>query len=327
MTRVGGDLGALAGTVRAMRLGVLDVGSTTVQLLVVQAQPGGPPVPLLTHRVPLRLIDKSTEDGADSKMIINNLNRALGEVHRFAQEQNCEAVLAFGTSALRQVARIDEVLAEVSGATGYSIRVLPGADEARLTFLAARRWLGWSAGRILTLDIGAESVELASGSMEEPEITLELPVGAALVTRSLLPVNPPSNAELRAAKLDVRQRLGTLLGEFAQAVTPQRVVGTSKILRSLAQVLSPSPDFAGTVHLRSTEITAWLPELAALTVAELAALPGASPLRAGKLLAGAVIAEAALELLDVDHLEICPWAVREGMIFRWLDAYRAAEES
>jgi exopolyphosphatase/guanosine-5'-triphosphate,3'-diphosphate pyrophosphatase len=62
-----------------------------------------------------------------------------------------------------------------------------------------------------------------------------------------------------------------------------------------------------------------VPKLAAMTAAQRAGLPGVSLGRSAQLLAGALVAEAVMELFGVDQLRICPWALREGMILRRLD--------
>jgi exopolyphosphatase/guanosine-5'-triphosphate,3'-diphosphate pyrophosphatase len=53
---------------------------------------------------------------------------------------------------------------------------------------------------------------------------------------------------------------------------------------------------------------------------ERASLPGISASRAHQLVAGGIVAEAAMDLLGIDSLEICPWALREGVILERLDA-------
>ena len=75
--------------------------------------------------------------------------------------------------------------------TGVALQVLSGVDESRLTFLAVRRWYGWSAGRIINIDIGGGSLELSNGVDEEPEVALSLPLGAGRLTREWLPDDPP----------------------------------------------------------------------------------------------------------------------------------------
>ncbi len=308
-----------------MRLGVLDVGSNTVHLLVVDAQPGGRPLPAFSDKTQLHLAEQLTPDGSLSDSAIVDLIKALARSHEVAEDRGCEAVLAFATSAIREAPNGEKVLTAIRAATGYTLRVLSGADEARLTFLAARRWFGWSSGRLLVLDIGGGSLELATGVDEEPDVATSLPLGAGRITRDLLPGDPPSLEVIAKARRVIRAQVAAQVRQFTVAPAPDRVVGTSKTLRSLARIAGTGGS-SGPMTLSRTGITAWLPELAVMTTAERAALPGVTAQRAGQLLAGALVADAALDLLGVAQLEICPWALREGMILRWLDAYRAAEE-
>jgi len=59
-----------------------------------------------------------------------------------------------------------------------------------------------------------------------------------------------------------------------------------------------------------------------MPAAHRAALQGVSAGRSHQLLAGAMVAEASMDLLGVDRLEICPWALREGVILNELDLMR-----
>ena len=81
-----------------------------------------------------------------------------------AEDKGCEEMVGFATSAVRDAVNSDEVLAHVRSETGVDVEVLPGEDEARLTFLAVRRWFGWSAGRLAVFDIGGGSLEIAGGA-------------------------------------------------------------------------------------------------------------------------------------------------------------------
>src|SRR5213075_3036475 len=94
-----------------------------------------------------------------------------------------EDLLPLATSAIRDAANGDEVLARIRSDAEVDIRVLTGQDESGLTFLAARRWFGWSSGRLLVLDIGGGSLEVASGIDEEPDAVVSLPLGAGRLSR------------------------------------------------------------------------------------------------------------------------------------------------
>src|SRR3712207_337840 len=170
-----------------MRLGVLDVGSNTVHLLVVDAHRGAHPTPMHDDRWLLRLAEQIGDDGLLSKAGEKALLRAVQEACDQAEKQGCDELMALVTSAIRDAVNGVEVLERVRERTGVDLQVLSGEDEARLTFLAVRRWFGWSAGTLLVLDIGGGSLELAAGIDEDPDVALSLLLGARRMTRRFLP--------------------------------------------------------------------------------------------------------------------------------------------
>lgn len=305
-----------------MRLGVLDVGSNTIHLLVVDAHPGARPLPAHSHKVQLRLAQLLDERGAVSADGIERLVSVIGEAVQAAEDKGCEDLLPFATSAVREATNADEVLARVKAETGLELPVLSGDDEARLTFLAVRRWFGWSAGKLLVLDIGGGSLEIAYGIDEEPDAAVSLPLGAGRLTSAWLPGDPPDPADVKALRRHVRASIARTVGEFSRFGAPDHVVATSKTFKQLARIAGAAQEADGLYvqrDLTRKSLGEWVPRLAAMTTAERSALPGVSDGRANQLLAGALVAEAAMDLFGVDELEICPWALREGVILRRLD--------
>ena len=305
-----------------MRLGVLDVGSNTVHLLVVDAHPGARPLPAHSHKAELRLAELLEGNGAIHTAGVDRLVATVRDALEAAEDKGVEAVLPFATSAVREAANADEVLARVAAETGVELAVLDGDEEARLTFLAARRWYGWSAGRLLVLDIGGGSLEIAYGLDEEPDRAVSLPLGAGRLTSAWLPGDPPDPAAVKALRRHVRTEIARIVGEFSRMGSPDHVVGTSKTFRQLARIGGAARSADGLYVQRvltRKALEEWVPRLAAMTVAERRELPGVSEGRAAQLLAGALVAEASMDLFDVGELEICPWALREGIILRRLD--------
>jgi len=305
-----------------MRLGVIDVGSNTVHLLVVDAHPGAQPLPASKHKIDLRLSEHVTDDGLIADAGRDRLADFVKECQDVAEDQGVEDLSGFVTSAIREAPNGDDVLAAVVERTGISLDVLSGEEEARLTFLAARRWFGWSAGTLLVADIGGGSLELAQGMDEDPDVALSLPLGAGRVTRDLLHGDPPAKDVVREARKQVRASIAAELRPLAKAGTPDLAVGTSKTMRSLARICGAAPSAEGMYAARALDretLAGRLPEIAAMTAAKRSQLPGVSGSRSRQLLAGAIVAEATMDLLGLDHLEICPWALREGIILRHLD--------
>ena len=305
-----------------MRLGVLDVGSNTVHLLVVDAHRGGHPTPMSSTKSSLRLAEAIDDSGRLTRRGADKLVDTVDEFAKIAISSGCAELMAFATSAVRDAKNSDEVLARVRSQTGVNLQVLTGVDESRLTFLAVRRWYGWSAGRIINLDIGGGSLELSTGVDEVPDVALSLPLGAGRLTREWLPDDPPGRR--RVAML--RDWLDTELTQAGKAVlkagVPDLAVGSSKTFRSLARLTGAAPSAEGP-RAKRTLTANGLRQLIAfisrMTTADRAELEGVSAERAPQIVAGALVAEASMRAMSLESVDICPWALREGVILRRLD--------
>jgi exopolyphosphatase / guanosine-5'-triphosphate,3'-diphosphate pyrophosphatase len=215
-----------------------------------------------------------------------------------------------------------QVLKRVAKEADVGLSVLSGEDEARLTFLAVRRWLGWSAGRLISLDIGGGSLELASGSDEEPRHAFSVPLGAARLTRNFFKDDPPSKSSIAALREHVEKLIDEPAQRLLKSGPPDRVVATSKTFRTLARLAGAAPSSEGPRARRiltRTGLRQVHSFISRMASSDLAELDGVSVGRAHQTLAGAVVAAAAMDALDVEELELCPWALREGVILRRLD--------
>ncbi|WP_084963513.1 Ppx/GppA phosphatase family protein [Thermoactinospora rubra] len=305
-----------------MRLGVLDIGSNTVHLLVVDAHRGARPLPAYSHKDELRLAELLDDGNRLAERAVERLAAFVAEALQIAEDKGVEEVMAFATSAVREAANGEEVLAEINSRCDIDIQVLAGEEEARLTFLAVRRWFGWSSGRLLAVDIGGGSLEIAAGVDEEPDVAVSLPLGAGRLTRDWFTSDPPSAEEVRKLRKHVRAEIARTVGGVARYGRPDRAVATSKTFKQLARIAGAAPSSEGLYVPRSlsreamAEWAARLPEMAAKERTQLA---GVSAGRALQLAAGAIVADAAMDLFEVDRLDVCPWALREGVILRRLD--------
>jgi exopolyphosphatase/guanosine-5'-triphosphate,3'-diphosphate pyrophosphatase len=303
-----------------MRLGVLDVGSNTVHLLVVDAHPGAHPWPAYSEKSELRLAEKIGPDGKLSRSGADALVAAVANARDAAARHETEDLLAFATSAVRDATNSAAVLRRVRDETGVDLQVLSGEAEAIMTFLAVRRWFGWSAGRLLVLDIGGGSLEMASGIDEEPDAALSLPLGAGRLTREWLRTGSPSQAQIDKLCEYVDEQIAHAAEKLPDDW--DRPVATSKTFRTLARLAGAAPSSAGPRAPRRLTLTGLhqvLSFIRRMSPAALAEVEGVSASRAHQVLAGAVVAEAAMRRLGVESLEICPWALREGVILRRLD--------
>lgn len=304
-----------------MRLGVLDVGSNTVHLLVVDAHLGAHPWAAYSEKTMPRLAEQIGADGRLSDSGADALVAAIAAARSAATRLDVDDLLAFATSAVRDAKNSADVLARVRAETGVELRVLSGESEARMTFLAVRRWYGWSAGRLLALDIGGGSLEIGVGIDEEPTGALSLPLGAGRLTRDWLTRDPPSATETKELTEYVESALRIALADV-EIGQWDRAVATSKTFRSLARLAGAAPSSAGLRvprQLTRTGVRQVLGFIRHIPSAALAEMESVGSRRAHQLLAGAIVAEAAMRLIDIESLDVCPWALREGVILRRLD--------
>jgi exopolyphosphatase/guanosine-5'-triphosphate,3'-diphosphate pyrophosphatase len=301
-----------------MRLGVLDVGSNTIHLQVVDTHPGARPNPTFNHKVELRLTEYLTEENNISAEGISELRLAIKNAIVHSKNVKTEELLPFATSALREANNGPEIIADINKDFEIDLQVLTGEEEARLTFLAARRWFGWSSGRLLVIDIGGGSLEIASGVDEAPEVAVTLPLGASRLTKSHLQGDPFTAKSVRALRDYIETQLESVLPALVRHEDSDRAIATSKTLRTLARLCGDWYGGNGK-NISIDAIRKISTRLAEMDSEERTKLPGVSANRARQIVAGAFVTESVMRNLDLDNLEVCPWALREGIVLKYLD--------
>ena len=301
-----------------MRLGVLDVGSNTVHLQVVDTSPGARPNPTFNYKEELRLTQYINEDNLVSDEGIEKLRGAIKRAIEQSASVQTQELLPFATSALREASNGEKIISSINKDFHIDLQVLTGEEEAKLTFLAARRWFGWSSGRLLVIDIGGGSLEMAAGVDESPEIATSLPLGAARLTKDFLKGDPYTDKSLRTLRDHIENKLEQILPSLVKHQESDRAIATSKTLRTLARLSGDWFDGTGkNITIEAVrKISAKLSEMDENTRAK---LPGVSENRASQIVAGSLVAESVMRNLDIKELEICPWALREGVVLKWMD--------
>jgi exopolyphosphatase/guanosine-5'-triphosphate,3'-diphosphate pyrophosphatase len=301
-----------------MRLGVLDVGSNTVHLQIVDTSPGARPNPTFNYKEELKLTQYISEDNLVSDEGIEKLRSSIKRAIEQSASVQTQELLPFATSALREASNGEEIINSINKDFKIDLQVLSGEEEAKLTFLAARRWFGWSSGRLLVIDIGGGSLEMAVGVDESPEIATSLPLGAARLTKNFLKGDPYTDKSIRALRDHIEDKLEQILPSLVKHQDTDRAIATSKTLRTLARLSGDWFDGSGK-NISVEAIRKISAKLSEMDDSSRAKLPGVSENRASQIVAGAFVAESVMRNLDIKELEICPWALREGVVLKWMD--------
>jgi exopolyphosphatase/guanosine-5'-triphosphate,3'-diphosphate pyrophosphatase len=322
-----------------VRLAVVDIGSNTAHVVVVDGHADGAFRPVASERAVLRLADAAFPSLIVPERDADRLVETVARMQEFATSHGAEALVAFATSAIREATNGMDVLGRVRAETGIQVAVLPGAEEARLTYVAARAWAAQSAQRLLVIDIGGGSLEVAGGQSERPEFAESLPLGASRLTRRFVRSDPPRNEDLA----QLRVHALTLLGPLAAVVRAGRwdlACATSKTLRTLANVAETLPDvpspsrafgFAGvdgrTAPILTDEtVNIVAGSLAKTSLRERSRLEGLDRLRAGNVVAGSQLAALVMQAFGINRVVLAPWALREGLIIEHLQQAAGAAD-
>ena len=273
-------------------------------------------------KTPLRLVEQLDKKGNIHEKGLKKLVSAVGEASELGDKLGCSEFITFATSAVRSAPNSEEVLDEVEKQTGVRLQILSGVEEAQLTFLSARRWYGWSAGRITNLDIGGGSLELSTGTDEHPDLAFSLDLGAGRLTHNWFDTDPPEKKKVSALRDFIDAELEDVAAQMKAMGPAGLAVGTSKTFRTLARLTGSAPSSAGP-YVKRTLTAPGLRQLISfisrMTAADRADLEGVSSNRSHQIVAGALVAEASMRALEIEKLEICPWALREGVILRRTD--------
>lgn len=312
-----------------MRIATIDVGTNTASLLV--AARAGPTLRRLhTGEQFVRLGEGVDEHGRIGTAAQDRLIATLREQTHTARRYGADDIIIAATSAMRDAANRADVVERVQDATGLSMEVLPGIDEAAWSFAAACAPFDNLRGSCLVVDVGGGSTELITGRnpashRADPTHAIRtrtsLDVGCVRLTeRCLPPLPPPSHTVANVERL-----VDAALNDASLAVDHRStLVGTAGTATALALVHA-GPDSTtdalaetGTV-LTADDIATWRDRLFAMTVDDIRALhPEAMPGRADVFPVGVLVLERTMAHFGLDALRVSPFELRYGLALRHL---------
>ena len=312
---------ANVGQTRPARIGVLDLGSNTVLLLVLEAD--GRVVRDAAHIT--RLGQGVFASGALAPDAIERTRAAIAEFAALARAEGVVRVVAVGTEALRRARDGADFLARLVGdGLVDAARLLSGEEEAAVAVEATRLRVGATREALAVIDVGGGSTEVAWRERAlDPISGLSLPIGSVRLTEALLPRHPvPARdrarllAELERATEPLAAALPQGLPAHAEVVAVAATATTLAALE-LALVRYDAERVEG-YELEIATLEAWLERLAGLGVAERQRLPGLEPARADVIVAGLAALHAVLGRLRVRRFAVSGRGVRHGVALRVL---------
>lgn len=307
----------------------IDVGTNSVKIVVADLAQGRA----------VRYFDRTilTRIGEGMQAMGNRLREtamlrtldALEELVSAARERGVHATAAVGTAALRDAENREEFLQRVRDRCGLEIQVIPGEEEARLSFLAARRDPQWrNRTHLRVIDIGGGSTEIIEGVPHTSDIASSISVnyGAVKLTETFLKSDPPTIAQLEQANNVVRTAfeqvpVKTQLKDAPVGNLKEQdfvLVGVGGTVTNLGAVDLGGK--SGTIPLHGYLLTAerlgeQIDRLAARSIAQRQLIPGLDPRRADIILGGAILLAQALARLDAPAVAVSTRGLRWGVLY------------
>jgi exopolyphosphatase / guanosine-5'-triphosphate,3'-diphosphate pyrophosphatase len=300
-----------------MRLGAIDVGSNSVHMLIADVNRKGDIEVVDRAKEMVRLGHKSFITGSLTEESMELAVRALSYFKRLLKVRRADRIRAVATSAVREARNRAAFLARVQDETGIVLEVIPGDEEARLIYRAARHALGLEGGPHLLVDVGGGSVELVLVKDGNPLWMRSVKLGVARLTEQFLVSDPPGPSERKRLEKHLESEIGDLMRQ-ARRAGAEDAIGTSGTINTLvAMARAGRGEELGRLHgatASAAEITRVTRELCENDALARADLPGIDAKRADLMPAAGILADYILHRSEAGSLTACSWAMREGLL-------------
>jgi exopolyphosphatase / guanosine-5'-triphosphate,3'-diphosphate pyrophosphatase len=294
-----------------MRVGVIDVGSNTVRLLVASVGAGGDVRTVREERAHLGLGKELLHHGRIRRTKLDELAEVAGDYARIARKLGVRELETVVTAPGRQGDSPHRLLDTLGRATAGEVRVASAEEEGRLAFAGAVARANTGDAVVAVCDVGGGSTEVVIGTeLLGPAWVRSVDVGSLRLTAALLHDDPPTAAQIAEA----RETVGAAFADL-DAPTPELALATGGSARAVARVVGR--------EYGPAELEQVVELLAGRPAKESASALGLRPDRARTLLAGALILSEVSRHLGVPFRP-ARGGIREGAALRLVSRRVAA---
>ncbi|HMV69906.1 MAG TPA: Ppx/GppA phosphatase family protein, partial [Myxococcota bacterium] len=304
----------------------IDVGTNSIHMLVADVRPDGSTRHVESARAQVMLGSGGLGAHRIQPDAFERGVEAMRSLRAAAQSLDVEDFHAAATSAVREASNGPAFVRAVRDATDIHVRVISGADEARLIYLGARSALDFSRGPVALFDVGGGSTEFILANAAEPIELLSLHLGHIRLADAFQRSDPLSADDRQAIKRAVRKELK----HATERITPgafAQLVGTSGTSRCLARMCHAArtgqvPDHDEGLVMTRKELERLLARLMELPRSRYDELPGMDPRRRDTLAPGAALVREIMKGLRADRMTTSERGLRDGLIVDWILHHR-----
>lgn len=315
-----------------MKLAAIDIGSNSIHLVVVRAEPGRRLEIVDREKEMVRLGAVTLREHQLSKETIDRAITTLLRFKKIAEHNGADPIITTATSAVRESSNSEEFIEQVRKGVGLDVQVLPAVEEARLIALAVSEVTEFSGRRALIVDIGGGSTEFIITDGVEPRLLLSIRVGAVRLTEKFITTDPVSQNELDRLVTHIRSDLSRAVWE-TRNVGFDFVIGTAGTISNMVSAaaladqsnrIEDAPEFEPFSQMVTLDqIERLNRRLVRMSLRERGRVPGIEKQRADIIIAGGMLLESIMLELNAGEMTSCDWSLREGVI---LDHLRRTSE-
>jgi len=298
---------------------IIDVGSNSIKMFVGEMAPDGTIRAILDENDIARLGEGLREKGMINPEAMARNSEAIKSFAAKARENGADEIVCVGTMALRNAKNTGEFLKLVKETSGIDLTVIPGEEEARLSYLAVLSGLPIDNGELAIFDTGGGSTEFVFGDASQANKRFSVDLGAIRITEKHFTNNPVTPESVTAA-------LAEIDGIFAEnnvAGNVTKLVGMGGNVTSMGAVKHKmskyDPDIIQGSTLTLREVDEQIALYSSCTLEKRREIVGLQPKRADIILAGACIVKVIISRLGVDKLTISDRGLRHGLAYDMLD--------
>ena len=302
------------------RVAIIDIGTNSIKFFVGERNEDGTIQTIIDKNDIAQLGEGLRETGLINPEALERNAQSVAAFAKEALENGAEKIVSVGTMALRTAKNSADFVARVKELCGVEVQIIPGEEEARLSYLAVLSGLPLEeGGELVIFDTGGGSTEFIFGEGTTLKNRFSVNLGALIITENFFADDPVKEGSVDAAVAYIDE-------EFAKAGVvgkPIQVVGMGGTVTSMGAVkhkmVKYNPDIIQGSTLTKEDVQEQVDTYAARTVEQRRELPGLQPKRAGTILAGACILKDILARLDASQLTISDRGLRHGLAFDLLN--------
>jgi exopolyphosphatase / guanosine-5'-triphosphate,3'-diphosphate pyrophosphatase len=297
-----------------MRQAVIDLGTNTCHLMIVDREVNGVWIPVVRHRIFVKLGEEGIKTiGAAAK------TRCLDAMHTFKAQLDAAEVdpyhtRAFGTAALRTATNGQELVKQIAKETGIVVEVISGQKEADGIYKGVRSAVPFPDNRVLIMDIGGGSVEFIIASREKVFWQGSFDIGVSILYQHFHKSDPITHEEHRALVDYLDIALKDLKMALQQHPCPT-LIGASGAFDAIDLfILDPAtkPKLYG--YIKRAQFDPLYQMFLKSTLAERQEMPGLALERIEMIVVAQILVQFVLELAQITEIYTSEYSLKEGML-------------